>query len=72
MSIWQSEEQRCAVVLHEVFSWLGGHELALAGAACRAWRYAAAEPALWRRLLRVNHGTASPLGPKPNVAVLCA
>lgn len=58
----QSSEERCespwasaggltAAALREVFAWLGGAELARAGAVCRAWRAAAAEPALWRRLL---------------------
>ncbi|XP_047041494.1 F-box/WD repeat-containing protein 5-like [Helicoverpa zea] len=57
MSVWQSEEQRCGVVLREVFAWLEGRELAQAGAACRAWRRAAAAPALWRRLLVAPPGT---------------
>ncbi|KAJ8729783.1 hypothetical protein PYW08_001364 [Mythimna loreyi] len=62
MSAWQSEEQRCAVVLREVFVLLGASELARAGAVCRAWRRAAAEPALWRRLLLAGHVGHSNLG----------
>lgn len=50
-SEWQNESRRCGVVLGEVFRWLSGAELARAGAACRAWRRAAAAPPLWRRLL---------------------
>ncbi|XP_026738313.1 uncharacterized protein LOC113501379 [Trichoplusia ni] len=60
MSLWQSEEQLCGVVLHEVFAWLSGPQLARAGAACRAWRRAAAEPAHWRRLLQSRAGRAVP------------
>lgn len=51
VSVWQAEGGLTAAVLAEVFSWLGGTELARAGAVCRAWRAAAADPALWRRLL---------------------
>ncbi|KAJ8725982.1 hypothetical protein PYW07_000680 [Mythimna separata] len=61
MSAWQSEEQRCGVVLREVFGWLDGRSLARAGAACRTWRRAAAEPAHWRRLLRAAPGPAGAL-----------
>ncbi|CAH0603560.1 unnamed protein product [Chrysodeixis includens] len=60
MSVWQSEEQLCGVVLHEVFAWLSGPQLARAGAACRAWRRAAAEPAHWRRLLQRRARLAVP------------
>ncbi|XP_030029387.1 uncharacterized protein LOC115446750 isoform X1 [Manduca sexta] len=56
-ALWQSEQARCGVVLREVFLWLPGASLARAGATCRAWRRAAAEPALWRRLVL---RTASP------------
>ncbi|XP_022835550.1 F-box/WD repeat-containing protein 5-like, partial [Spodoptera litura] len=52
MSVWQSEEQRCAVVLREVLAWLAGADVARCGAVCRAWRRATDDPALWRRLLR--------------------
>ncbi|XP_059050194.1 F-box/WD repeat-containing protein 5-like [Achroia grisella] len=50
-SAWQAGDGRAAAALREVFAWLSGAELARAGAACRAWRAAAGDPALWRRLL---------------------
>ncbi|XP_075991793.1 uncharacterized protein LOC142987124 isoform X2 [Anticarsia gemmatalis] len=50
-SVWQSEERRCGVVLREVFAWLEARQLARAGGVCAAWRRAARDPPLWRRLL---------------------
>lgn len=48
---WQAADGLCGAVLQCVFRWLGARALARAGASCRAWRRAAAAPALWRRLL---------------------
>ncbi|XP_063839164.1 F-box/WD repeat-containing protein 5-like [Ostrinia nubilalis] len=57
--VWQAEGGLTEAALLEVFAWLGGAELARAGAVCRAWRAAAAAPALWRRLLARAPGAAS-------------
>nr|XP_013189545.1 unnamed protein product [Amyelois transitella] len=57
---WQLDGGELYTVLHAVFAWLSGGELAASGAACRAWRRAARDPLLWRRLLRrrgVAHDT---------------
>ncbi|RVE44338.1 hypothetical protein evm_011000 [Chilo suppressalis] len=53
LSRWQAVDSGLTqAVLGLVFAWLEGASLARAGAACRAWRAAAACPTLWRRLLR--------------------
>ncbi|KAM3955365.1 F-box and WD repeat domain containing 5 [Aphomia sociella] len=52
-SAWQ-EARGCDAVLREVFARLDGAGLARAAAACRAWRRRAADPGLWRRLLRAR------------------
>lgn len=57
--VWQ-HDPRLASVLELVFWWLGGSELARAGAACRAWRAAARAARAWRRLLAARAPRLAP------------
>ncbi|CAK1603702.1 unnamed protein product [Parnassius mnemosyne] len=50
-SAWQRGDGVALAILRSVFSWLEGGSLVRAAGVCRAWRRAAAEPALWRRRL---------------------
>ncbi|XP_053606109.1 uncharacterized protein LOC128672755 isoform X2 [Plodia interpunctella] len=51
-SCWQKASGALCVALSEVFSWLSGVELAVSARVCGAWRAAARDSRLWRRLLR--------------------
>ncbi|KAJ2944406.1 hypothetical protein O0L34_g3743 [Tuta absoluta] len=53
-SPWAGGDGRAEAALSAVLECLSGRELARAGAVCRAWRRAAAEPRLWRRRLHAE------------------